>query len=130
MSRFVLRPSHHSVWTSVQRSQGLGFFSPPQSDFNLAWTRRTVATRTGQKLQYKRRGGMQTLVWQDFPNLRAGTTGSGAHVQLCATISSAYPIHPANGPGAQGNFGALCPFVIGGSSNFSIGVTGSTTHTL
>lgn len=80
------------------------FFSPPQSDFNLAWTRRTVATRTGQKLQYKRRGGMQTLVWQDFPNLRAGTTGSGAHVQLCATISSAYPIHPANGPGAQGHF--------------------------
>ena len=131
------------------------FFSPPQSDFNLAWTRRKVATRTGQKLQYKRRGGMQTLVWQDFPNLRAGTTGSGAHVQLCATISSAYPIHPANGPGAQGhfhweafktterwkeckeasdcggsnaasgvNFGALCPLVIGGSSNFSIGATG------
>lgn len=80
------------------------FFSPPQSDFNLAWTRRTVATRTGQKLQYKRRGGMQTLVWQDFPDLRAGTTGSGAHVQLCATISSTYPIHPANGPGAQGHF--------------------------
>ena len=82
------------------------FFSPPQSDFNLAWTMRKVATRTGQKQPMSSQelciaSGGGKLCFSHFSNLRAGTTGSGAHVQLCATSEpSAYPIHPANGPGA------------------------------